>query len=555
MKEIFILLIPLISFSCNKPVVIKGKITNYANSFITVNGKCIKVLKTDSISNFLIKEPCASGGSYFNINLGFNINIFAEPGNKINLEIDNKTHEVRLSGDEKNLNEQIINHERYFDTIKNKIDKLNLFAGEFGIFRSKIDSMFKMVKNIENAPEMFKRYENLRENCIRAKLYYEYAFNHSLINHTRYTLPENFNSFVPRITFNDPGLLYITEFSEFTGTYIDGKGKLSAFDNSKGYTDNILTNIKLDIVQNEFKDWKLKNMVLEQILLDHIKSYGFFNSDDIITRIDKLGEGSMFKNKISLILKSNQRVNADFKVEIYKKREKYNLKAYIFKHDTKSEGQQPVVCCFFGGGWYEGSPEQFFDCCRFFTEKGFVAISFEYSIKGRFNSTPVEALQDVKSAIRWTRRNARNLNIDPDNLTAIGWSAGGHLAAAATLIKNFNDPKEDSVISEQPENCILIAPCFEPLKDNWFYYQLDNKCDPRLLSPTQNIKKANTKFLCLFGTKDEFNPLYTATDFDSLMKKHDNNCRLIIKEGYHHNGFMNRKWYEFMFEFINGNTL
>lgn len=551
-KYLPVLLIPLLLLACNRPVVITGKITNYSDSCITVNGKLIKVNKTDSVSDFLIKDKSSSGGRYFKISSGFDINIFAMPGNNICLKIDKKTRNYSVTGDSRNLNEQIIEHEKYFDTIKNQIDKLNLAAGEFGIFHSKVDSMFGNIKNIENVPETYKKYEKLRENLNRAKLYYSYAFNHSLINRIHYVWPENFNSAVPEISFDDSSLLYITGFPEFTSSYLDAKAKLLAYANPKGYTDNILTNIKIDIVTDEFKDQKLKIFTLENILLDHIdiNNFGVYNQDDIVSRINKLGAGSGLKDKISAIFKSNVGDTSDFKVATYKKREKYDLKAYVFNPKVKSEKPQPVVCFFFSGGWYIGSPEEFFNCCRFFADKGYVAISFEYSIKGRFNSTQIESLQDVKSAIRWTRRNAKTLNIDPDNLSAVGWSAGGHLTACIALIKGFNDPKEDSSISVQPKSCILIAPCFEPLQDNFFYYILDNKCDVRLLSPTQNVKKVPTKFLCLLGTNDEFIPLKTATDFVSSMKQKGNNIRLIVKDGYHHNGFMNNAWYEKMFEFI-----
>ena len=118
-------------------------------------------------------------------------------------------------------------------------------------------------------------------------------------------------------------------------------------------------------------------------------------------------------------------------------------------------------------------------------------------------------------------------------------------------MKGFNDPGGDTVTSEKPNVAVLIAPCFEPLKDNWFYYVLENKYKAELLSPTQNISKSKVQFLCLMGTKDEYNALSTATEFDRLMKEKKNLCRLIIQDGYHHNGFMNQRWNEFIMDFIN----
>jgi len=451
---------------------------------------------------------------------------------------------------EKEINQQLIINDSCFDSIKVKIDKLDLFEVDFITFSTQIDSMFKATKLIDNAPEIIEKYVIINANCYRAKLYYWYAFNHSLIKRQKYVLPDKFVEKVPKIPFDDSCALNLVGFKNFVDAYIDTKGKLMAEENPKAYTDYIFTNCKLDIVATEFKNEKLFNYALKEIMKSHLSAFGSYNTDSLLLRFNTICSNTNFKNEISELYRTAKEKNTDAKIESYKKREKYDLKAYIFAPKGIIKKPQPVVCCFFGGGWYEGTPEQFFDYCRYFIEKGYVAISFEYSIKGRFNATPVEGLQDVKSAIRWTRQHATEWNIDPNNLTAIGWSAGGHLVANAALANGFNDPTEDSILSEKPNKCVLIAPCFESMNDNWFFYQLGNKCDPKLLSPTQNIKKVNTHFLCLMGTKDEYNPLYTATDFEQLMQAQNNTCKLIIKEGFRHNGFMNKQGWEMIYDFI-----
>jgi len=462
----------------------------------------------------------------------------------------NISHKTSFSDIEKVLIEQLTKNDICFDSIKMKIDKSNLFEADFISFSTNVDSMFNATKKTEDAHVIVKNYVKINEDCYRAKLYYWYAFNHSLIKRQKYVLPEKFTEKVPKIPFDDTCLLNIVGYRNFVDAYLDTKGKLLAEQNSNNYNDHIFTNSKLDIVANEFKNEKLRNYALKEIMKNHINSYGSYNTENLLLRFNTLCSNTNFKNEISTLFKTAKEKNTDVLIKTYKKREKYDLKTYIFTPKTAGNKTLPVVCCFFGGGWYEGTPEQFFEYCRYFTEMGYVALSFEYSIKGRFNATPIEGLQDVKSAIRWTRQHSRELNIDPNNLTAIGWSAGGHLVADAGLVEGFNDPNEDSITNEKPNICVLIAPCFEPLKDNWFYYQLENKCEPKLLSPTQNIKRVNSKFLCLMGTKDEYNPLYTATDFERLMKAKNNTCKLIIKEGFRHSGFMNKPGWQMIYDFM-----
>ncbi len=82
---------------------------------------------------------------------------------------------------------------------------------------------------------------------------------------------------------------------------------------------------------------------------------------------------------------------------------------------------------------------------RILRERGFLAIAAEYRL---IDEAPWPAqIIDVKDTIRWVRRNADWLRIDPEKIALQGFSAGGHLAllAAATGGKQiFGEHAEDS---------------------------------------------------------------------------------------------------------------
>ncbi len=90
------------------------------------------------------------------------------------------------------------------------------------------------------------------------------------------------------------------------------------------------------------------------------------------------------------------------------------------------KGPLPAVVVIHGGAWRAGNKKD----CRFimpdFVRRGYVAISPQYRFCPR-NTFPAQ-VEDVKAAVRWVKSHAKEYNIDPEHMGAIGFSAGGHLA-------------------------------------------------------------------------------------------------------------------------------
>lgn len=88
-----------------------------------------------------------------------------------------------------------------------------------------------------------------------------------------------------------------------------------------------------------------------------------------------------------------------------------------------------AVILIHGGGWSRGERGQLADHARFLANEGFTALSMEYRLTGE--SAFPGMIHDVKNAIRWVRKNAAMLRIDPDRICLQGHSAGAHLALLA----------------------------------------------------------------------------------------------------------------------------
>jgi len=103
------------------------------------------------------------------------------------------------------------------------------------------------------------------------------------------------------------------------------------------------------------------------------------------------------------------------------------LKLDVFYPKPKRRRQLPAVLIVHGGGWRSGDRSQHIPLAQQLAARGFVAVTAEYRLS---TEAPYPAaVQDLKTAIRWMRANARSYGLDTARIAVWGFSAGGQLAA------------------------------------------------------------------------------------------------------------------------------
>jgi len=211
---------------------------------------------------------------------------------------------------------------------------------------------------------------------------------------------------------------------------------------------------------------------------------------------------------------------------------------YPEKYDANSS--YPAIIFFFGGGWNSGSIKQFEPHANYFASRGIVCFLADYRVKGRQKTTPFESLKDAKSAVRYVRKNAKNLGVDPDRIVASGGSAGGQLAAATALVKGFNEDNDDLTVSCIPNALVLFNPVIDNGPGGYGYERIGERY--KEFSPLHNISKEAPPTLLFLGTNDKLIPVETAKYYKTVMEKIGSRCDLILFEGEGH-GFFNKPEY------------
>ena len=148
-------------------------------------------------------------------------------------------------------------------------------------------------------------------------------------------------------------------------------------------------------------------------------------------------------------------------------------------------------------------------------------------------TSPIQAMEDAKSAIRFIRSNAKVLSIDPNKIAAAGGSAGGHLAAVSGNIDLFDNSNEDLTISSKPNLLILYNPVLH-FGRKWGWIN-----NPSNASPYDNISKGAPPTIILTGTKDKIVPVELIENYKKRMEAVGSRCDVIFYQDAEH-AFFNR---------------
>ena len=225
------------------------------------------------------------------------------------------------------------------------------------------------------------------------------------------------------------------------------------------------------------------------------------------------------------------------KIVTYKKIDEIELKMNIFEPENhKSSDKRPAIVFFFGGGWVNGSPSQFYPQCQYLASRGILAMSAEYRVKKKHGTSPIECVKDGKSAVRWIRKNASQLGVDPNRIAAGGGSAGGQVAAATGTLKEFEESNEEKKISSKPNALVLFNPAFDNGPGGCGYDLVKQYW--KQFSPMHNIDENTPPTVVFLGTKDKLIPVSTAEKYKELMIKNGARCDLHLYKDQRH-GFFN----------------
>lgn len=127
---------------------------------------------------------------------------------------------------------------------------------------------------------------------------------------------------------------------------------------------------------------------------------------------------------------------------------------YLLTYPLPLGPAAPAIVIMPGGGYMaRAETKEGIEIAQWLNQNGIAAVVLNYRLK--HHPAP---LNDAQMAIQWLRAHAPQYNVDPDRIGVMGFSAGGHLAAAASTLYQPADPSSTDLLkrySSRPDFSVL----------------------------------------------------------------------------------------------------
>jgi acetyl esterase/lipase len=219
---------------------------------------------------------------------------------------------------------------------------------------------------------------------------------------------------------------------------------------------------------------------------------------------------------------------------------------------------RPALVCIHGGGWQIGQKSDYAIVINQFAKSGYVAAAVDYRLLPKYKWP--SQIEDVKCATRYLRAHAKELNIDPNRIGAVGDSAGGHLAlllglmdpadglegaggnpeqsSKVQLVVNFYGPTDMRVWTAWPESEAILQHDYGTNLDGLIarFLGSDDKASAvyAQASPVTYASAGDPPVLTIHGDKDPLVPIDQAKLLQEALQKAGVQEKFITMPGAGH---------------------
>ncbi len=532
----------------NKEIKIRGTIYNTSRPHLFINGDYVRL---DSEGSFNYSKEI-SKPTYFAIDFGQTINLYLYQNSTLEfkLKADDDIRKIQMKGGPEQINRYLIDQD-YHSQITNKTFMENFSEivikneSDYTIFISNLwapfeERFYSFVQNYTIEDKYFINSQKVGLEYSKASILLRYPNWYR-----QYTRDFNFNpsdsyyDFLKALDFNLSEFYDNNDYKSFINHYLD-------------YQTTQILNKNPVLRKQTYPSFHAKKEAIlgaitdpymrSELIFAHTKfilaEYYHKDIDEFIQVFNQYCLNEEYKKQIQKMLDDDKEIRDQCEIQVYKEVDGFNLDAFIMRpKEIKKSDKRPALAFFHGGGWRVGKPEWGYWMSKHVAEHGMVGISFEYRLDHQHDATPIEGIKDAKSAIRWIKEHADELNIDTDRIVASGFSAGGHLSLSTTLVNDYDEATDNLSLDPKVNAFILWSSAYQVYEGGYFNEILRGKANAKTCDPTLFVKENLPPVLIIHGEEDRTVPVKDAKAFAKRMKDAGNRCELNVYEGQRHLGW------------------
>ena len=219
---------------------------------------------------------------------------------------------------------------------------------------------------------------------------------------------------------------------------------------------------------------------------------------------------------------------------------KYGM-ALTFDVFTPANAHGAAVLNMVSGGWRSSWRPHDVSQRRYqpLLDAGFTVFAIRHGSSPKF--VLPEIVPDVRRAVRYVKRNARRLGVDPNRLGVWGGSAGGHLSLMLGLASDEGDPSsEDAVLRVgnrvaavvayyPPVDLRPLARGSDPANGNTRFPALNfDPSEASSVSPIIHVSSDDPPTLLIHGDADGLVPVSNSHEMYAALQEHGVKSKVII---------------------------
>jgi acetyl esterase/lipase len=214
-------------------------------------------------------------------------------------------------------------------------------------------------------------------------------------------------------------------------------------------------------------------------------------------------------------------------------------------------GPHPALLLVHGGAWMHGNKRDMNELATLLASRGYACFAPAYRLAPR-HRYPAQ-LEDCAYALQFVRSKAGELAVDPERIGALGFSAGGHLAALLGVLDDRRDPESADLVQRESSRVACVVAYFPAtLLTRKQELDFDTLPPPELFgdapdsayaeaSPVHHVTSDDAPFLFVHGDADDTVPVGHSLLMDEKLRAAGVRSELFVVPGGGHGDFLRRE--------------